>query len=665
MRASDATVANAAGRIPNAARSESSWYRSSLLALFTLGCVVGSLCLAAAQFTMGSRLGAFVSQNTLPSAERSVLTAVCASSVLITWIAAGAFALVNPARVPQLERLAACLSPLAVTCALPTLFDYRLWFDRPLPHLTLLLVVVVTFERLMRWSLRSLPASVTQRAKALQAAIPIRIRRAVPLALVVSAGAAYAAYAAYYTVLEHWRFTTGGYDLGIYDSLMANLLAGRPFHSPVCTPTMSYLSNHAEFGIFYVAPLYALFPRSETLLVLQAVFLGLAAVPLYLFAATQLSRLHAAIIALCYLVYAPMHGANFYDFHWMPMAIPLWLTLLYGLATRKKWLIATVVCLVLPLREETGVMLAVLGAFLILSDYWPRLGIIFCVVGACWFGVMKFVVIPLAGTWWFDGMYASLIAPGEKGYGSVIKTMIVNPAYLWKTLVRELKLTYLLHLFAPLVFLPLRRPLLALLAFPGSFFTLLTTDYDPTLSIRFQYTSHWIPWVFAGTILAIATMPHAERRVRQHAAVAAVLLGVVCHSWVNGAVLQREVFVGGFRKVAFGISPAERQRYADFRLLAAKIPLTASVAASEHVVAHVSNRPDAYTFKIAHGDAEHLLIDSREFRGRDRATAEHAFASHRYGLLDQRGGFYLFKRNHQSPETAPALRKLRVRSART
>src|SRR5262249_48277839 len=153
-------------------------------------------------------------------------------------------------------------------------------------------------------------------------------------------------------------------------------------------------------------------------------------------------------------------------------------------------------------------------------------------------------------------------------------------------------------------FLPLRRPLLALLAAPGFFFTLLTTGYDPSLSIHFQYTSHWIPWLFASSTLYLMLISaRPDGVVRRRAALSALMLGIFCHSYVYGAVLQRNVFVSGFEKLSFSMSEREKVEYRQLRALANRIPRGASVAASENVVAHVSNRPNAYTLKITNGDA--------------------------------------------------------------
>lgn len=631
------------------------------VAFVTLAAVTASIALTVGQASLaGPVRDAFISSNTLATAARRGFARSILISIAAVWVAAGIYlAFRRRAGAPSLRSFANLVSPLIVAFAIPSLLAQRLWFNHPLQHLAYLLVVVLVFERLARNALASVPAWMTRVA----AFLPAGLRAKIPIVLVLLSATAYGIFAGYCTVIEHWRFATGGYDLGIYDNLLANLLAGKPFRSPVCTPYMSYLSNHAEFGIFFMAPIYALFPRAETLLIAQAVFLSFAAVPLYLFGATQIPRASAALVAVAYLLYAPMHGANFYDFHWMPMAIPVWLTLFYGLARRKLSIVIPAVCFVLPLREETGVMLAFLGTFLVLSNYWPRLGTVFCFVGVAWFGLMKFVVIPLSGTWWFENMFASLIAPGEAGYGSVIKTLLINPAYLWSTLATEAKLIYALHIFAPLALLPLRKPLLAFVASPGFFFTLLTTDYAPTLSIRFQYTSHWIPWIFGSSVLSLMLLGRGSAGpIRRRAALGALLLGVFCHSWVYGAVLQHELFIGGFEKVGYGMTKSEKWRYEGFKRIAAAIPKGASVAASENIVAHVSNRKDAYTLKITYGHADYLLVNGSGFGGEDKSQVQRAIDNDDYGLVESGHNFYLFKRDYKSPGTKAAFAELHLKS---
>jgi len=637
------------------------WPRLAV-ALATLVAVGASLVLTAQQAAMPHGLFTrYLGSNGLPMDQRTevlqslLIGAAVPIPLVLLWVLRR-----KQAGVRGVLRAAAIVSPLLLAWTVPSLLAYEVWYDDPLPYLIFMSAVLLGAERLFRMSFAALPRRHSNKPW-----LSERTASILALSVVVLAAAGYAFFTARLSILHHKRLASTAYDLGIFDNLMYNNWRGKIFRAPVLAPDLSYLSNHAEFGSIIFSPIYALRQDATTLLAMQSVFLGAAAIPLYFFAKTQLPRLSAVLIALGYLLYAPLHGPNFYDFHWMPMAVPFWFGLFYAIATRKRWLVTLFVILLLPLREETGVMLAVLGAVLALSGFWFRLGVVFAIVGTTWFTLMKFVIMPLAGTWWFSNMYQDLIAPGEEGYRSVVRTLLVNPNYVWKTLATQTKLIYVLHLMAPLLFLPLRRPLLTLLAAPGFFFTLLTTNYQPTISIRFQYTTHWIPWVFGTSIVALKLLELNTGKVRRQAAFATVIVGIFVHSFVFGSILQHNTFVGGFQKLAYAMSPEEVARYNKLLQLVARIPKTASVGATETEAPHVSNRLDAYALRISNGPpkgppAEYMLVRHGMLGSDERRNFVEALTKASYGLLDSGNELYLFKQGHHSSETKSALRRLGV-----
>ena len=77
-----------------------------------------------------------------------------------------------------------------------------------------------------------------------------------------------------------------------------------------CGPT-SFLGGHLSLLHLALLPLYALVPRAESLVVLQAVALGLGAWPLYVLAKDRL-RPGAERLAfvLCYLLIAPLSATQ-------------------------------------------------------------------------------------------------------------------------------------------------------------------------------------------------------------------------------------------------------------------------------------------------------------------------------------------------------------------
>lgn len=611
----------------------------------------------------------FLIRNTMIDADRiavilgifgGVTFAVFLSLTLLVWKRWSA--------LRTLERLSVAIAPIAVLAFSLTLLVPGAWFRNPLPFLAMLAGLVLLLERLLRAWLEEFSPALSAFGGGRQGRFYAALQRFAPLGIVLLAAAGFAAFVLYYSIQQHQRLSTAAYDLGIYDNLMASAIRGQPFHSTVLLGADggSYLVGHAEFAMLLFTPLYWLWPRAEMLLTLQAVMLGFAAVPLYLFARTQLTRASAVVLALVYLLYAPLHGSCFYDFHWLPTTIIFQFFLYFAIATRRNWLFGICYVILTLIREDVSVGLTMLGLFLLLSGIRPKLGVLIAVFSTLSFVAIRFGVMMLAGTWVFPNLiYGQLVIAGEHSFGSVIKTMITNPSYLVGTLLDPKKLNYFLHLMAPLAFLPLRRPLLILLICGGTMFTFLTTAYEPTVSINFQYPAHWIPYLFAAVVLMLGVISKgADGAVRRRAALGAVVFGVTVHSYVFGAILQHETYVGGFLPLPYNITDVERETYAELRRVVAKIPPEASVAATDMEVAHVSNRLSVYTLSSVHADADYLLVNKNAILPQTRTVLSDATTRNEYGLKTHAGPFYLFERGRMTDGTEEALRSLGIGGGR-
>jgi uncharacterized membrane protein len=633
---------------------------TSLALLAVAGASFGLFC-AIEQLT-APEIAAFVSSNKVPAGERRRLLVAFAVGLVVA-PALGALSVLGcgPRAVGLLRRIADLASPLAVSALVPSLLSYQAWHQKPLYYLLQLVVFVAALEFTLRRSVAAVPPLF---ADALgRATLGRRLRGRGPLLVVLIAAAAYAAFAAYYTLLTHRRFCTASFDLGINVNWMYNALHGQPFRCTVLYGPNggNFIANHAILASYFLwLPFYALKPGGEVFLIYQAVMMAFAAVPLYLFATTQLSRRSAAVVALAYLLYAPMHGPNFYDFHELPIAVFFHFSLYYAIAKRRYALAWAAVVVIFLIREDTPVGLAMLGTFLLLSGVRPRFGLALAVASVAWFITIKFIIMPAAGTWWFANIYKELMPEGEASYAGIIKTLVTDPAFVVRSLWSNEKIIYFLHLFAPLALLPARRAGLLFLAAPGFFFTLLTTGYAPTLSIAFQYTTHWIPYLFAATVLALRRLGEGPGGgERQRAALVTMGAAVCLHSYVFGAVLQQKTFVGGFQKIEFSMTPAEEQRYREFKQLAALIPESASVTSTEGENPHLAARKTAYSLRMYQGDSDYLLLHKPQVTGGSFDLVKQAFARNKYGLVARSGqNYFLFKKDHESPETEAAKLEL-------
>lgn len=609
----------------------------------------------------------FLTQNFLADAEASktrgttlALLPALLAAWLLFWKRERALAVLEPA-----VKIAA---PLLLAFALPGLFAWQLAQQRPVAYLILLAGWGLALERLLRISFRELSSlaqgSLPSPSWLLARPSVARAANLLGAGVVVLAAAAYASYTGYYTIRHHHLIATTAFDLGIYDNMIFNAMKGHFFQAPVLYGPGKFnsLSGHAEYVVPLFSVFYAIKPGAETLLVIQAIAFGGAAIPLYMFARTMLGRLTSTLLALSYLLFAPLHGPQFYDFHWLPMCIPMYFFLFYAIATRKNWLTYLMVFLLFALREDLAIGVACLGAFLFLSGTRVRFGASLALVSTVWFAINKFVIMPWAGSWWFENLYSELFADGKASYANVIKTLVSNPFFALSTLVRGAKLTYLLHMLAPLVFLPVRRFGFFLLFFPGAFLTLMTTGYAPTISIAFQYTSNWIPFLFGTSALTLHLMGRGEQgQLRVAAAIGAVCVTMLSHSYDFGALLQHESFVGGFGRVEFAMSDTARKRYEDLRRVVSHIPPDASVAATEYMSPHVSTRLQSYVFRYDVGPVDYIFISDNEMTGDLRRILSEKFRKYGYGLAAKgEREFFLFKRGLVSSETAAACQHLGI-----
>lgn len=564
------------------------------------------------------------------------------------------------------ERTLWMLSPLMLLPAIPTVLAEEAWRMR---HEELLVVVLaggLLLEVLLVQALRAAPGWATERFRLFVRQMPKVLRRHGPLVAVVAGVLFYAVFMSTFTVQWHYKLKTANYDLGINNNLIFGALHGKFMESPVSMPEnpAGYLAIHVKLGQYVYLPIYALFPRAETLLIIQSVCCALGALPLFAFARRRVSAVAAAGIALSYLCWYPMQSANFYEVHDIPIASCFVLATIWALDTRRWVWFALAFLAGMITREDTPIGMAVIGTFAMLSGFRPRVGLLMTVISLSWFVFLRFLVMDQAGDWWFPSMYKGLWSAPEEGFRSVLKTITTNPAFTLTKLVETRKVYFIMHLFVPLAFLPLRRWYLWAAALPGFVLTMLATDYKPPTMFTFQYVMHWGPYLFAAAPLALAAISRRpdDGIARARGALGAMVFATFALQYNYGAFPKREgSFQGGYKTISFIMSDAERQRYADLRRIIARIPPDASVAATEYVGPHVSSRITMISARYGPYGADYYLAASDELKLKQtKPKLADALKRGEYGVLDRVGDFALLKRGHDTSGNAQLLRDWRL-----
>ena len=470
-----------------------------------------------------------------------------------------------------------------------------------------------------------------------------------------------------------------GYDLAIQDNILWNLLHGGPFFkaAPTLGPTGSHFGRHATLVSYLLLPFYAVHPSAATLLVLQSVLMGGAAVPLYLFARRQVGAACGAVVAFAYLLHPALQQSNLFEFHYVKLGLPFFYTTLWLLdAGRHRWALVAA-GLTLLVREDVATWVVLLGLWGLMSGRSPRTGLLMAAVGGLYVAVVKFVVMPAMASGGDElvFMYQGLLPPGKSSFAWVMATVIANPAFALKSLLEVDKLVYVLQLLVPLALVPLRRSVGWLALLPGAVYCLLSTRYRPLIDIHYQYSAHILAFVFPALALALsakdrrgpatsevpagdengdpdsdAAVTRRDQLAVRRGAVAALLAGTLLTSYQYGAMLQQHTSRGGPIPYRFGWDEEGRARRQALTALMGVLPPRARVTASAFLVPQISSRPDGYSLSLGIYDAEWLLAPTvpREYVGKELERTRQALSSG-WGVVAVEEPFFVARKGH-SPE---------------
>lgn len=660
---------------PAAGLPDSSWAQAARAVVLTFLLGLASVVFLRLSFHSGW-LVEFLQNNQLPMKARDHLLLQMLAGGVLTAGLSGAWIYWNrqsPSAIARLERLAWFLSPLILLPALPVFFAHEVWKENHQVLLPLVLFAGLLCEFFVTHALQHVPPSVHSFWARLKpdpsqfAKLPAFLYRHRYLLLVLTAALAYGAFMSFYTIRWHHRLGTAIFDLGINNNLFTGGLHGVFNHSPIIFPEdpSKYVANHVKVGLYIFLPIYALYPHPETLLSIQSVSLGLGALPLFLFARRRIPEWSACLLALCYLCYYPMHGANFYEMKEPPTAAAFILTTIWAMDAGKFKTGWVFFFLGMFMREDMPIPLAVIGAFFLLSGHRVRTGLSMAVIATSWFLILRFKIMTDAGAWWFPSMYKGLWSEPARGFHSVLKTLASNPTYVLQHIFVEKKFWYILHLMTPLLFVSARRWYLWAAFIPGAILTLLITDYNPPILFSFQYVMYWAPYLFITAALALHVL-QKEDRARQ-ARSSGVLSGIVLASLVltynYGAFPRRDhALTSGYHKITFSWNEEHQKNYEDVQALLRDIPAEASVAATERVGAHLSGRLLFYTLRRGTHGAEYLVAQESGLRlDKTREVLFQALDSGEYGVFKEYGIFIVFKKGADPAENERVISEWKLR----
>ena len=429
--------------------------------------------------------------------------------------------------------------------------------------------------------------------------------------------------------LKYRSFSFHDFDLALVNQTAWNTLHGTLTGS---SPGEAAIFNggHVFLILFAVLPVYALFTGPVTLLFLQALALGLGALPVYCIGRNLIKPSFGLLFAFCYLIYPALNWVTLYEFHPIAFATPLLLLSFYYYLERRWWPFLLCVVLSLSCREDVALPVFAMGVFILISVLRPGKGeragglkwALFPILSAViWFVLCVKFIQPhfrpesLRDTGSAQGGLAFYSWLGDSP-SEIIGTLLFYPGTVLRGTLTRPKMAYLLHLFVPVAFAPLLSGgalVMPLISLAEGLLSQRFTHY----SIRYQYSSIITPLVFLSSMYGTGNVLRWKRLAGKEKYIFTIIL----FSALVSAKLLGPLFVlpSGVREWRVTEEDRLRQKFVD------RVPVQAPVVTTFEFSPKLSMRPLLFHFY-------HVVASSRkpEFLADALAAQRQA----QYALLD-------------------------------
>ena len=291
---------------------------------------------------------------------------------------------------------------------------------------------------------------------------------------------------------------------------------------------LSHFAVHFSPIFYVVLPIYFVFSRPETVIVIQSIMVALPVIPIFLLGRQfKLSDKVTMVIMAIYALFPATVGGILYDFHENCFLTFMLLMLIW--AVEKKKNITAVIFLVLTfmIKEDAAIYVAILGLFWLVSRRSRLRGLIAIISSGIMY-IISTTVIKGFGLAALDNYsldtvrFANLLPNEQSSMFGMIKTFITNPGYVITQIVSNApgeniqmdKIGFIIAIFVPLgvlLFSVGRKYSRFILLGSIVLFSLMTT-YVYLHNIGWQYNFGHIALMMYLIILNLSDMKFKKQR---------------------------------------------------------------------------------------------------------------------------------------------------------
>lgn len=388
--------------------------------------------------------------------------------------------------------------------------------------------------------------------------------------------------------VDHARYLTTGYDLGIFDQAVRAYSHFQAPMVPLKGAGYDILGDHFHPIIAVLAPFYWIWDDVGVLLVAQALLTAASVPVVYRFTRRRAGELMSLLIAAAYGLGWPIQALIDFDFHEIAFATPLAALAVDALDRRDDRKLVLWCALLLLVREDMGLLVALVGVLVLAQRRGQRrLGAGLIATGLVVYWVTTSVIIPhfSAG---HAFAYGNQFAALGHSVPDAVMNIFFHPRHAFHVFTTPfVKQRTLALLLLPTALLPLRSPYAALAVplFAERFFNSRENLWIP----NFHYNA--LPWL----LLTLAMVDGADRLGFFQADRRALML----RRGLAAVLVVTPLVVVHFSSRWYVVPITQmRQPYAsqpkDWQASAADVvkwlPEDVCVVADNHLVPHLTNR---------------------------------------------------------------------------
>lgn len=393
---------------------------------------------------------------------------------------------------------------------------------------------------------------------------------------------------------RYWQYETFFYDFGIFDQAIWKVSRLQP-------PIIDHLTvggkwifaDHFNPSIFLLSPFYWITDRSEMLLIMQAIMVGLSGLVLYQIGKKVIKdQILAFTVLISYFLFVGLQNAVITDFHEVTvMTLPLMFTFWAVVNKKIRWFFFFLL-LTLGFKESAFLLGIGIGlAIFFIARDWYKIGLATIFISIVWGVISIKVIIP-----YFSGdvyYYAPLLPLDPL---SIIRSFFDHP----------IKRETLFYSFASFGFLPLLSPPFWSI-FLQDFFSRFIPAYSFTRwGLGLHYSAQLAPILAIASIFSLGILTRRTFFLKLHKVIAIMLI-------LNSFIIYHFVLHG---PLALAYNFAFYKHTSDFKFLdelVNKVPKNAKVMTQNNLVVRFAHQ-DVLLLRdnYEHYKPDYIVVDIRE-----------------------------------------------------